>query len=77
MHEREQIPIWFFVGGLLLAYGVIITAVGVCNLTPLRFATRGLALQSIHADLWWGLVLIALGGFYTTHYFPWRKKNRS
>ena len=76
MNERRQIPIWFFVGGLLLVYGVIITTVGVCHLTPWRFVNRELALQWIHADLWWGIVLIALGGFYTWHYFPSRKKNR-
>jgi hypothetical protein len=73
MNQREQIPIWFFIGGLLLVYGVIITAVGVYNLTPWHVVNPGLALQRLHADLWWGIVLIALGGFYTVYYFPSRR----
>jgi hypothetical protein len=75
MDEREQIPIWFFIGGLLLAYGIIITAVGIFNLTPWHVVNPNLALQWLHADLCWGIVLMALGGFYTVHYFPSRKKN--
>jgi hypothetical protein len=73
MSERKPIPIWFFIGALLLIYGVIITAVGAFNL----FAGHdrpGLALQWLHADLWWGILLIALGGSYTVRYFPSRKR---
>jgi hypothetical protein len=69
MDERKQIPIWFFVGGLLLIYGIIITVMGVYNLFP-GHARPGVVLQWLHADLWWGLLLIALGGFYTLYYFP-------
>jgi hypothetical protein len=73
MDEQKQIPIWFFVGGLLLTYGVIIFAEGVHHLFVPQ-ANAGLALQWVHADLWWGIVLIALGGFYVWHYFPTRAK---
>jgi hypothetical protein len=73
MDERKQIPIWFFIGGLLLIYGIIIAIVGVYNLFP-GHVNPGLVLQRLHADLWWGVVLIALGGFYTLHYFPSRKE---
>ncbi len=72
MDEHEQIPIWFFIGGLLLVYGIIITAVGVYFLFAAH--AKDLALQYLHADLWWGIFLIVLGGFYTLHYFPWRGK---
>ena len=75
MDEHEQIPIWFFVGVLLLVYGIIIFAMGVLHLFVAP-ANKDLTLQGLHADLWWGAVLTALGGFYTVHYFPWRKKNR-
>jgi len=51
----------------------IITAVGVYYLFAMR-ENQDLALQYLHADLWWGIFLIALGGFYTQHYFPWRGK---
>ena len=72
MDEHEQIPIWFFIGGLLLVYGIIIAAVGVYHLFAGQ-VNPDLALQWLHADLWWGIVLIALGGFYILHYFPSRK----
>lgn len=73
MDKNEQIPIWFFIGALLSVYGIIITAVGVYFLFA-EHANKDLALQYCHADLWWGIILIALGGFYTRHYFPWRAK---
>jgi hypothetical protein len=73
MDKREQIPIWFFIGGLLLVYGVIITAVGVFYLFAVH-ENKDLALQGLHADLWWGIFLIVLGGFYARHYSPWRRK---
>jgi hypothetical protein len=73
MDEQKQIPIWFFIGTLLLIYGVIITGVGVYYcIFP---APQGLAMQDYHPDLWWGILLLAIGGFYTFHYFPSRKKN--
>ena len=73
MDKHEQIPIWFFIGALLVIYGVIISIVGLWFL----FADHGneaLALQKIHADLWWGLILLAIGGVYTICYAPWRTK---
>ena len=73
MEEHKQIPIWFFVGGLLLVYGIIIAFEGVLHIFAPP-ANKDLALQGLHADLWWGTILILLGGFYTWHYFPrWKK----
>jgi hypothetical protein len=74
MDEHEQIPIWFFIGNLLLVYGIIIAGEGLYYLFA-QHANKDLALQWLHADLWWGIILIALGSFYTIHYFPWRKQN--
>jgi hypothetical protein len=73
MDEHKPVPIWFFVGMLLLVYGIIITTEGVYNLFP-GHANPDLALQWLHADLWWGIVLTVLGSFYASHYFPSRKK---
>ena len=70
----RSISIWFFIGALLSVYGVIITIVGVWFLFA-DHANKALALQNAHADLWWGLFLLAVGGFYTFHYAPWRKRN--
>jgi hypothetical protein len=72
MDKREQLPVWFFVGAVLLVYGAIIALVGVYNLFP-RHVNPDLAMQWLHADLWWGVVLTSLGGFYAARYCPWRK----
>ena len=29
MHDEHQVPIWFFIGVLLLIYGIIITGTGI------------------------------------------------
>jgi hypothetical protein len=73
MDKHEQIPIWFFIGALLLVYGIIISAVGVWFLFA-EHANPALALQNVHADLWWGLILLAIGGIYTIRYCPWRTR---
>jgi hypothetical protein len=71
MDEQRQIPIWFFIGGLLLNYGIIITVIGVVHLfVP---APQHLKLTDLHADLWWGILLTVLGSFYVFHFAPWRK----
>jgi len=71
MEKHEQVPVWFFVGGVLLVYGAIIALVGVYNLFVPQ-VNPDLPMQWLHADLWWGVVLILLGGFYVARYCPWR-----
>jgi hypothetical protein len=73
MHDEHQIPIWFFIGGLLLVYGLIILGTGLYFLgyPP----EHRVALFELHADIWWGLLLTALGAVYCVCFHPWRKKN--
>jgi hypothetical protein len=68
MTEGSHLSIWFFVGILLAFYGLIITGAGVYYL----FASppEHLHLANYHADLWWGLILLALGVFYCYHFAP-------
>lgn len=71
MDTEHQIPIWFFIGALLTIYGVLITAAGVhAWLNP---ANVRVVLAHLHADVWWGLLLIVIGLFYTLRFAPWRK----
>jgi hypothetical protein len=65
---KGLISIWFFIGVLLLAYGVLILASGIYNVYvppahPVVFA-------KLHAAVWWGVFLALLGGFYTFRFFP-------
>jgi len=66
--EKHYIPIWFFVGALLLFYGVLITGAGVYNyISP---PESPVTLFHLHAGIWWGALLIALGGLYCYFFRP-------
>ncbi len=72
-HSQEsRISIWFFIGMLLLVYGLLILGAGIHDLLvppPLQPVLAGL-----HAGIWWGLLVGALGLFYFVRFSPWRKK---
>jgi divalent metal cation (Fe/Co/Zn/Cd) transporter len=70
METREQIPIWFFIGVLLLIYGVLITATGLYHLVSPP--EHHVELSYLHADVWWGALIAVLGAFYVVRYNPRR-----
>jgi hypothetical protein len=63
-----MISIWFFIGVLLLVYGIIICAAGIYDVS--HPPERQVVLAGMHAGIWWGALLIALGGFYTLKFRP-------
>ncbi len=66
MTKDSHLSIWFFVGLLLTFYGIIIVGAGIYSfITP-----PAVALAQYHADLWWGLILQAIGVFYCYHFSP-------
>jgi hypothetical protein len=67
MH-RHLIPVWFFVGLLLAIYGVLILASGLAQLSH-SFVT---VLANLHAPIWWGAVLAAIGIAYCVAFRPKR-----
>ena len=73
MTGNERISIWFFIGSLLLIYGVAIFA---ANLVEMLSPSGGstVILQNLHFGVWWGLLLIVVGGFYFVHFRPWARK---
>jgi hypothetical protein len=71
METEKQVPIWFFIGAILTVYGVLIVAAGVYSLfVPPQ---REVALQYLHADLWWGALMVIVGAFYSLKFFPKRR----
>ncbi len=70
MTKDSHLSIWFFVGILLVFYGLIITGAGVYGI----FSPPNVKLAGYHADLWWGLILLAIGVFYCYHFAPHRAK---
>jgi FtsH-binding integral membrane protein len=68
MTEEKQhiIPVWFFVGVLLLVYGVLIFISGLAELSH----PPDTVLANLHAPVWWGAILIVLGGAYCLIFRP-------
>jgi len=67
-----MISIWFFIGCLLSLYGALILFAGLRD-----FANAGatdVVLHDLHLQIWWGVGLLALGGFYAIHYRPRRQR---
>ena len=73
MESEHQVPIWFFIGALLLVYGLLITGAGIYALILPPPEAERVALFELHADIWWGLLLVALGTFYCLRFHPWHK----
>ncbi len=72
MENEHQIPIWFFIGGILAIYGVLILGSGLFGLVwP---PERQVELSYLHADIWWGALLAVIGALYALKYWPWKRK---
>jgi FtsH-binding integral membrane protein len=69
-HEHHMIPVWFFVGVILLIYGVIILGTGIYEF----HSPPPTVLAYTHPAIWWGALLTVIGGVYVYIYMP-RKKS--
>jgi hypothetical protein len=67
MSEKHHIiPVWFFVGVLLLIYGSIVLVTGLAEWSH----PPDTVLAGLHAPVWWGAVLIVLGRVYCSAFRP-------
>ena len=67
MTEKHHIiPVWFFVGVLLFVYGIMIFISGLTELSH----PPDTVLSNLHAPVWWGALLIVLGGAYCLIFRP-------
>jgi hypothetical protein len=70
MHRPGMLSIWFFIGLLLLSYGVLILGAGIYEyMNP---PAHPLVLAELHAGIWWGALLIVMGVLYTVKFRPGR-----
>ena len=64
--EHHMIPVWFFVGVILLIYGLIILGTGIYEFS----SPPPTVLASTHPAVWWGALLTVIGGIYVYLYMP-------
>jgi hypothetical protein len=64
--KHHIIPVWFFVGVLLFIYGILILASGLTEWSN----PPATVLSNLHAPVWWGSLLIVLGGMYFRMFRP-------
>ncbi len=68
---KHYVSIWFFIGSLLAIYGVLILGAGIhAAIYP---PAQPVVLSNLHAGIWWGGLLLVIGGFYCIHFFPGKK----
>jgi hypothetical protein len=73
MSERKHfLSIWLFIGTLLLIYGALILGSGIYDL--FYPPARQTVLANLHAQIWWGAVLLVLGVVYTWTFRPGKQK---
>jgi hypothetical protein len=63
-----MLSIWFFIGVLLLAYGILICGAGLYELSSPP--EHPVVHAELHAGIWWGALLLVLGGIYTFRFRP-------
>ncbi len=70
--KHLMIPVWFFVGMLLGIYGILILASGLAEWSH----PPGTVLAELHAPVWWGGLLAAIGAGYAFVFRP-RRRDRT
>ena len=66
--KKHFIPIWFFIGLLLLVYGSLILGAGIWEafIPP----EHPVVLANLHAAIWWGALMLVLGSVYVVKFRP-------
>ena len=71
-----MISIWFFIGVSLAVNGALILAAGIYQLLNPP-AEPGVVLFHLHANLWWGALLLLVGSIYCRFYSPGRQSKNN
>lgn len=64
--DHHIIPVWFFIGVLLLIYGVLITGSGIYHFS----SPPQTVLAQLHPPIWWGSILTVIGAVYVCLFRP-------
>ncbi|GEM_PF-183943 len=66
--KHHMLPVWFFIGLILLTYGIIIFWTGIYEISH----PPATVLANLHAPIWWGGLLALIGALYILMYRPRR-----
>jgi hypothetical protein len=67
-----MVSIWFFIGISLAVNGALILGAGVYQLVYPP-ASPGVILFNLHANVWWGAILLLIGLVYSIKFAPARR----
>lgn len=68
--EKRSISVWYFIGWLLLIYGILILGAGLGVLTD----QAPPVMAELHVAVWWGAFLMAIGVTYLHYFRPRRQR---
>lgn len=71
--QKSFISIWFFIGTLLLLYGVIILTASIFDAVA-PSPQHQIVLRQLNFGIYWGVLLIIIGLIYFIGFRPWKKK---
>ncbi len=74
MKSGGSLSIWFFIGVSLAVNGAVIFATGIYEL--MSPPEHPVVLSALHANIWWGGVLLVLGLFFSFRFSPARERAR-
>ncbi len=74
MKSGGALSIWFFTGICLAVNGALIFATGIYE--TFRPPADKVVLYNLHANIWWGAVLLVLGLFFSLRFSPSRERAR-
>lgn len=74
MKSGGSLSIWFFIGVSLAVNGAVIFGAGIYELISPP-ATQ-VVLANLHANVWWGALLLILGLFFCLRFSPARERAR-
>jgi hypothetical protein len=74
MKSGSHLSIWFFTGLCLGVNGALILATGIYEI--INPPANQVVLSNLHANVWWGAVLLILGVFFAVRFSPARERAR-
>ena len=74
MKSGGSMSIWFFIGVSLAVKGAVIFGEGIYEL--ISPPVQQVVLYNLHANIWWGAVLLVLGLVFSVRFSPARERAR-